>query len=81
MIYDLERSRFLHGFLGLASRLAGLHPMVTNDGQISVMRSLTRKEWNDRVAAAGIELSSVKIRWFLFRFVIERWKAFPPGTQ
>lgn len=30
------------------------------------------------VAAAGIALSDVKIRWFLFRFVIERCKAFPP---
>ncbi len=39
--------------------------MVTKDGQISVMRSLTRKEWMDRIAAAGIELSDVKIRWFL----------------
>jgi hypothetical protein len=46
-----------------------------------VMRSLTRKEWTDRLAAAGIELSNVKIRWFLFRFVIERRKVFPPGTQ
>ena len=81
LIYDLQRSRLLHGFLGVASRLAGLHPMVTNDGQISVMRSLTRREWTDRIAAAGIELSNVKIRWFLFRFVIERWKAFPPGTR
>jgi hypothetical protein len=55
--------------------------MVTKDGQISVMRSLTRKEWMDRLVAAGIELSDVKIRWFLFRFVIERRKACPPGAQ
>jgi SAM-dependent methyltransferase len=81
LIYDLQRSRLLYKFLGVASRLAGLHPMVTNDGQISVLRSLTRKEWKNRIAAAGIELSNVKIRWFLFRFVIERRKAFPPGTR
>jgi SAM-dependent methyltransferase len=80
LIYDLQRHRLLYEIIGAASRLAGLHPMVTKDGQISVMRSLTRREWTDRIAAAGIELSNVKIRWFLFRFVIERWKAFPPGT-
>jgi SAM-dependent methyltransferase len=81
LIYDLQRHRFLYEVIGAASRLARLHPMVTKDGQISVMRSLTRKEWIDRIAAAGIELSDVKIRWFLFRFVIERRKALPLGTQ
>jgi SAM-dependent methyltransferase len=81
LIYDLQRHRVLYEVIGLASRLARLHPMITNDGQISVMRSLTRKEWTDRLAASGIELSNVKIRWFLFRFVIERRKVFPPGTQ
>jgi SAM-dependent methyltransferase len=81
LIYDLQRHRLLYEVIGAASRLARLHPMVTKDGQISVMRSLTRIEWIDRIAAAGIELSDVKIRWFLFRFVIERRKALPPRTQ
>jgi SAM-dependent methyltransferase len=81
VVYDLQRNRFLYEFLGAASRLAGLHPMVTNDGQISVLRSLTREEWTNRIVAAGIELSDVKIRWFLFRYVIERRKGFPPATR
>jgi SAM-dependent methyltransferase len=81
LIYDLQRHRLLYEVIGAASRLARLHPMVTKDGQISVMRSLTRKEWADRIAGAGIALSDVKIRWFLFRFVIERRKPLPPGTQ
>jgi SAM-dependent methyltransferase len=81
LIYDLQRHRILYEVIGATSRLAGLHPMVTKDGQISVMRSLTRKEWMDRLAAAGIALSNVKIRWFLFRFVIERRKALPPATR
>jgi SAM-dependent methyltransferase len=81
VIYDLQRHQVLYKIIGAASRLARLHPMVTKDGQISVMRSLTRKEWMDRLVAAGIELSDVKIRWFLFRFVIERRKACPPGAQ
>jgi SAM-dependent methyltransferase len=81
LIYDLQRHRLLYEVIGAASRLARLHPMVTKDGQISVMRSLTRKEWTDLIAAAGIELSAVKIRWFLFRFVIERRKPCPPGAR
>jgi SAM-dependent methyltransferase len=81
LIYDLQRHRLLYEVIRAASRLARLHPMVTKDGQISVMRSLTRVEWMDRLAAAGIALSGVRIRWFLFRFVIERRKASPPGAQ
>jgi SAM-dependent methyltransferase len=81
LIYDLQRNRILYEFLGVASRLARLHPMVTKDGQISVLRSLTRDEWTDRIAAAGIAVPNVKIRWFLFRYVIERRKAFPPATR
>ena len=57
LIYDLQRNRILYEFLGVASRLARLHPMVTKDGQISVMRSLTRDEWTDRIAAAGIDVA------------------------
>jgi SAM-dependent methyltransferase len=81
LIYDLQRHRVLYTITGLASRLARLHPMVTKDSQISVTRSLTRKEWTDLIAAAGIASSDVKIRWFFFRFVIERRKAFPLGSR
>jgi hypothetical protein len=53
-------------------KLTRLHPMVIHDGRISVARSLTRGEWNERLAAAGIARDTVKLRWYLFRFVIER---------
>ncbi|HEY2534285.1 MAG TPA: methyltransferase domain-containing protein [Xanthobacteraceae bacterium] len=72
LIYDLERHRFLYHFIGLTARLARLHPMVVQDGQISVRRSLTRTEWEERIAAAGISPADVTIRWFLFRFLIGR---------
>jgi SAM-dependent methyltransferase len=72
LIYDLQRHRFLYHFIGLTGRLAGLHPMVVHDGQISVARSLRRKEWKERIAAAGLSTADVSVRWFLFRFLIGR---------
>lgn len=72
LIYDLQRHQFLYHFIGLTGRLAGLHPMVVHDGQISVARSLRRHEWKERIAAAGLTTADVTIRWFLFRFLIGR---------
>jgi SAM-dependent methyltransferase len=72
LIYDLQRHWFLYHFIGHIGRLARLHPMVVRDGQISVARSLTRAEWKERIAAAGISLIDAKIRWFFYRFLIER---------
>jgi SAM-dependent methyltransferase len=72
LICDLQRHRFLYHFIGLTSRLAGLHPMVVHDGQISVTRSLRRNEWKERIAAAGLSMNDVAIHWFLFRFLIGR---------
>jgi len=71
-ICDLQRSRFLYHFVGLSSRLARFHPMITHDGQISVARSLTRREWEQRIAEAGISPTDATIRWFFFRFLIGR---------
>jgi SAM-dependent methyltransferase len=74
LIYDLQRHIVPYAFIGLMGKLTRLHPMVIHDGRISVARSLTRVEWNERLDAAGIARDAVKLRWFLFRFVIERLK-------
>lgn len=71
-ICDLQRSRLLYHFIGLASRLGRFHPMITHDGQISVARSLTRAEWKQRIAEAGISSTDASLRWFFFRFLIGR---------
>jgi 2-polyprenyl-3-methyl-5-hydroxy-6-metoxy-1,4-benzoquinol methylase len=71
-VCDLQRSRFLYHFIGLSSRLARFHPMITHDGQLSVARSLTRAEWQQRIAGAGISSADASIRWFFFRFLIGR---------
>jgi SAM-dependent methyltransferase len=72
LIYDLQRHWFLYHSIGHIGRLARLHPMVVRDGQISVTRSLTRAEWEERIAAAGISPVDARISWFFYRFLIER---------
>jgi 2-polyprenyl-3-methyl-5-hydroxy-6-metoxy-1,4-benzoquinol methylase len=72
LIYDLQRHIIPYTFIGLASRLMRLHPMVTHDGQISVKRSLTPAEWHARIAKAGMPRDAVRVRWFLYRLIIER---------
>jgi SAM-dependent methyltransferase len=72
MIYDLQRHRVPFHFIGLMGRLTRLHPIVIHDGQISVARALTRAEWTARLRDAGIAPGAVRLRWFLFRFVIGR---------
>jgi SAM-dependent methyltransferase len=71
-ICDLQRNRFLYHFIGLSARIARFHPMIRHDGQISVARSLTRPEWQDRIADARLSPRDVKIHWFLFRYLVER---------
>jgi SAM-dependent methyltransferase len=74
MIYDLQRSIVPFHFIALAGVVLRLHPVVTYDGRISVARSLTRREWEERLAAAGIPRAVVDLRWFMFRFAIGRLK-------
>ncbi len=61
-------------FIGLMGLVTRLHPMVIHDGRISVTRSLTRREWQARLAEAGVGLNAVDLRWFIFRFAIGRLK-------
>lgn len=74
LIYDLQRSVVPFYFIALAGPLLRLHPVVVHDGRISVARSLTRREWVERLRAAGIAAADVDVRWFMFRFAIERLK-------
>jgi 2-polyprenyl-3-methyl-5-hydroxy-6-metoxy-1,4-benzoquinol methylase len=73
-IYDLQRSIVPFYFIALAGLLLWLHPVVVHDGRVSVARSLTRREWQARLRAAGISAEAVEVRWFMFRFVIGRLK-------
>jgi SAM-dependent methyltransferase len=70
LVCDLERHPVPYHVIGLAGRLAPLHPTVIHDGRISVARSLTREEWLERLDAAGISRHRVTVRRFLFRHLI-----------
>jgi 2-polyprenyl-3-methyl-5-hydroxy-6-metoxy-1,4-benzoquinol methylase len=72
LIYDLQRHIVPYIFITLAGKIAQLHPMVVHDGQISVTRALTRSEWQVLISKAGLTPDEVKIRWFMYRFAIER---------
>ena len=72
LIYDLQRHVVPYAFIGLIGKLTSLHRTVIHDGQISVARSLTRAEWRQCIAAAGLAGHAVDLRWFLYRFVIGR---------
>jgi SAM-dependent methyltransferase len=72
VIYDLQRRRVPFYFIALAGLLLRLHPVVVYDGRISVARSLTRAEWELLIAKAGVPSAAVRLRWFMFRYVIGR---------
>lgn len=72
LIYDLQRHAVPYYFIGLMGKVTSLHRAVVHDGRISVARSLTRAEWWRHILAAGIAGNAVKLRWFLFRFLIGR---------
>jgi SAM-dependent methyltransferase len=72
LVYDLQRHPVPYCFITLMGKLTRLHPVVIHDGRISVARSLTRAEWLARIGDAGIARDAVRLRWFLFRFVIGR---------
>ena len=74
LIYDLQRHAVPYHFIGLAGVVLRLHPMVIHDGRISVARSLKRSEWYARLGEAGIAPETVNLRWFLYRFVIQRFR-------
>jgi SAM-dependent methyltransferase len=72
LVCDLHRHPIPYHVIGFTGRLARLHPMVVHDGQISVMRALDRREWEECLETAGIARDAAAVRWFLFRWLIGR---------
>lgn len=74
-VSDLHRHPIPYYFFRLWSRLAGWHRFVRHDGPISIRRAFRASDWQGMLTAAGINLSSVAIRWSMpFRFCLERIK-------
>lgn len=74
LVADLERNAVPYHVIGAAGRLMRIHPMVINDGRISVTRALRRHEWRPALAAAGIDADAVRIDRFLYRVAVSRLK-------
>lgn len=74
LIADLQRHPVPYHAIAIAGRLLRIHPMVIKDGRISVTRALSRGEWRDAIAAAGINADAVRLHWFLFRHAVARLK-------
>ncbi|SEN46707.1 Methyltransferase domain-containing protein [Sphingomonas gellani] len=71
LINDLHRHRLAHAGFPLLARAAGWHPMVRQDGTLSIARSYRPDEWAPILAEAGVEDARV-FRAFPFRLCVER---------
>lgn len=70
-INDLHRHPLAWAGFQMLSVLMRWHPIVRHDGAISVRRAFTRRDFEARLAAAGV--SDARIRWHLpFRYSIDR---------
>lgn len=70
-INDLHRHPVAWAGFGVLSRLAGWHPIVRHDGQLSVARSYRPAEWPPLLIEAGIDPQAVEIqRWLPFRLCV-----------
>jgi 2-polyprenyl-3-methyl-5-hydroxy-6-metoxy-1,4-benzoquinol methylase len=72
LILDLHRHSIAWGAVWAGTRLLRMHPMVTHDGPVSVMRAFDRADWRRLVAEAEVE---AEIRWV----VPFRWAVSGPG--
>ena len=74
-INDLHRHWLPYWFLRGLFAVGRFNRLVVHDGPVSVTRSLTRRDWEDALARAGIDRSAVEIRWCMpFRWGVGRLK-------
>lgn len=73
LICDLHRHGFAYAGFPLLARLMGVHPIVREDGRLSIARSFRPDEWRQIIAKAGLSPETVTIvRRFPFRLCVER---------
>lgn len=70
-VNDLHRHRFAHAGYPLLAGLMRWHPIVRNDGHVSIARSYRPHEWPPLLAAAGVAGARV-FRAFPFRLCVEK---------
>jgi SAM-dependent methyltransferase len=73
IINDLHRHRFAYYGFPLLARLLGVHPIVREDGQVSIGRAFRPADWRAILARAGLPEGTARIvRRFPFRLCVER---------
>lgn len=78
LICDLHRHAFAYYGFPLLARVMAVHPIVRQDGQLSIARSMRPSEWPEMLAAAGMEPEAVRvIRRAPFRIAVERVSPMP----
>jgi len=72
-INDLHRHAIAyHGFKALSWAMRW-HPFVRHDGPLSVARAFRRSDWERLIAQAGLDRSTLTLRWHLpFRLCVGR---------
>lgn len=71
-VNDLHRHGFAYYGYPLLAALLGVHPIVREDGRLSIARSFRPADWRSILAEAGLA-EGVRIRrYFPFRLCVER---------
>jgi SAM-dependent methyltransferase len=73
-VNDLHRHALPYYGFGLLAAAMRWHSFVRHDGQLSIARAFTRRDWQERLRRAGIADASIAW-WFPFRYCVEqhRW--------
>ena len=72
-VNDLHRHPLAYHGFRLLSSLMRWHAFVRHDGPLSVARAFRRGDWERLIAAAGLDRSSLTLRWHLpFRLCLGR---------
>ncbi len=77
-ISDLHRHWLAYHGFGMLAVAARWHRFVRSDGRISIARSFVPADWRRLIAAAGLSLNDVDIRWHVpFRLCVSRRCSLP----
>ncbi|HEX8381177.1 MAG TPA: methyltransferase domain-containing protein [Allosphingosinicella sp.] len=71
-VNDLHRHRFAYSGYPLLAALLRVHPIVRQDGQLSIARAFRAAEWRSVLADAGVARGVRVRRYFPFRLCVER---------
>ena len=71
-VNDLHRHRFAYLGYPLLARLLRVHPIVREDGRLSIARSFRPGDWTPILAEAGVADGARVKRYFPFRLCVER---------